>query len=83
MPKPTEPKIAMFHELRSINSAAYAISIRAKGTPFEIRAKQIAKVSGSMLHEYQADPEAMIGNLDDHDLSPMMLLISHIVAMEF
>ena len=46
MSKPTDTKIAMFHELRSINSAAYAISLRAKGTPFETRAKQIAKVSG-------------------------------------
>lgn len=83
MPNPTNPKIAMFHELRSINSAAYAISLRAKGTPFETRAKQIAKVSGSMLHEYQSDPDAMIDNLDDHGLNPMMLLIGHIVAMEF
>lgn len=83
MPKPTDPKIAMFRELRELNRATCAIAHRAIGTPFYDRANLIAIKSGEMMIDFQRDPEAMIDNLDDHGLNPMMLLIGHIVAMEF
>lgn len=81
--KSKDPKIAMFRELRNLNNATSAISVRAIGTPFESRAKQIAQLSGSMMQDFQHDPEAMIDTLDDHDLDPLMLLIGHIVAADF
>lgn len=79
----TKKKLAMFHEFRKLNSAAYAIAHRAKGTPFETRAKAIHAITLSELSNFQHDPEATIDTLQDHDLDPLILLIGHIVALEF
>lgn len=78
-----DPKIAMFHEFRKLNSAAYAIAKRAQGTPFESRAKAIHAITLSELSNFQHDPEATIDTLQDRDLTPLMLLLGHIVALEF
>ena len=81
--KVKDPKIAMFREFRKLNSAAYAIAKRAQGTPFEARAKAIHSITLSEFSNFQSDPEATIDTLQDHDLTPLMLLLGHIVAMEF
>ena len=81
--KPKDPKIAMFKDLHYLNYATATIAQRAKGTPYFERASIIAQLSGGMMQDYQRDPEAMIGTLDDHGLDPLMLLIGHIVATDF